>query len=322
MKRSKVNIDEFKLELNNWIEDLPYLDKAESTKNVYMKSVKMFNEFLETSHTEFVDKLDVIRYREYLQDLGYSNSTVNLRVTVINRLFKDMGYPDIKVDLLEDETSNVLTNIPTEKDYKRMLEWADRLGKPKIKLIMETLTATGLRISELQYLKKESLKNRYFKVTNKGKTRFAFIPKRLKNKLMAYCRENDIKSGIIFHAEKLRIKRKDGESEKAFNERKQKLKENTPLDQSYIRREMLIIGGKARGNLRSKCHPHALRHLFAIRYSNTPGTNPYWLSDILGHSTKNRATTTDLYARGSTNDYLRTVDAVEEYYFNLTKKNK
>ena len=84
------------------------------------------------------------------------------------------------------------------------------------------------------------------------------------------------------------------------------------IDQSLIRREFNIIAKTAGLDNPERFHPHALRHYFSFLYVTTPGTNPYWLSDILGHSTKGRATITDLYTRAGTKDYLKAVDLVEE----------
>lgn len=309
MKRSKINKNVVIKEFEEWLDELPYLEKSKNTETAYRKAVENFLDFLQSYRNDTIDKLTLIEYKNRLleeieqnklrrraQGVG-SIKTLNLRLTVINRIFNDLGFPDIKVNLEDDLTSNVETNVPTEEEFELMLKKAKELKKDRIALIIQTLAFTGMRISELKFLTRESLKDRYFKVKNKGKTRYVFIPKKLKNRLLRYCRDNKIVSGMIFH----------GRSPDRL------------LDQAYIRREMKIIAEEIDASLIPKAHPHAMRRLFARIYSQTPEVNPFWLSDILGHSIQGRGTTTALYTMGSERDYLNTVDKVEEYYYSQKK---
>lgn len=307
-KHSRIKQDTFIEELEEWEQELKYLTKTEHTYKTYINAIESFRKYILEND---IKEIDLFTLRDYLEALkpSFSTNTINLRLVTLNRMFNALEYEDIHADLIKDTTSNVSTRVLTEADYNQLLEQAHRMGKEKIALLIETLAFTGMRISELQYLTREALKDRgskkynerYIKVTNKGKTRYVYIPKELNKKLLAYCRKNKIKAHkdketgkkiypVIFHA---------GNDETKL------------LDQSYIRKELKAIAGAISPELQEKAFPHNLRHYFSYMFSNTPGTNPFWLSDILGHTV---TTVTGIYTRAQPADYLNAVDRMEEYF--------
>lgn len=305
-----MNLQEYNNSLESWFKSLRDDEKSQNTITQYKRSMATFTEFLQENNIAELDKEAVLNYKESMikeleanrnkpktkakkkgrRPLG-SISTINIRLKAVNKFLKDIGEPALTVKPLKDETANVLDDMLTEKEYNRLLEWADKLGKAKIKLIVETLAGTGIRISELEGITVEALKSRVATVTNKGKTRKVFIPKGLAKKLRAYCKENGIKSGIIFCS-------RDG---------------SKLLDQAFIRKEIKAITGKARGITLSKAHPHIFRHLFAKRYATMPGGNPYVLPMLLGHSDTGQSVTA-LYVKPTTKELLKIVDEIEAYY--------
>ncbi len=305
---------ELKPAIEKWLDKLAVQDeKSENTIKQYTRSLNKFAEFIESAGIETIDKKAVLAFKnDMLEEIERNKknpkpgrtqltkvSTVNLRLITVNKFLKESGEPDAIVKLQKTEDNNVLDDMLSEKEYNRILEWADRLGKKRIKLIIETLAGTGIRISELKAITVESLKTRTNTVTNKGKTRTIFIPKQLAKKLRNYCKENNITEGIIFHG-------KD---------------KNKIINQTYFRTEIKGIAGKARGIKRDKVHAHAFRHLFAKRYANMTGANPYVLPLLLGHSTKSLPVTFN-YTKPSTKELLKAVDELEAYYSNKGNKKK
>lgn len=286
-------------------------ERRPNTIKQYTQSLNRFIEFVESNGIEDIDKQTVIAFKTAMKEEVDRNrknpkpgrtqlksiTTINIRLTTLNRFFTENGEPQLKVTLVENGDENTAKDVLTEKEYQRILEWADKLGKKKIKLILETLTGTGIRISELEAITVESLKTRKAWAENKGKGRTVYIPKQLTKKLKAYCKENGITEGIIFHG-------KD----------KSKL-----LDQAFIRKEMKDIAGKARGIKRDKAHLHNLRKLFARRYADMPNANPYVLPIILGHSLK-RLPVTFRYTAPDEETLLKAVDDMEAYYSEPKKK--
>lgn len=305
---------ELKPAIKEWLEKLEIeKEKKPNTIKQYSRSLKLFTEFVESTGRDVIDKKTVIDFKNSMMEEIERNkrnpkpgrtqltkvTTVNLRLITVNKFLRESGEPDLTVKLEETQDSNVLDDMLTENEYSRILEWADKLGKEKIKLIIETLTGTGIRISELKAITVEALKTRTNTVTNKKKTRTIFIPKQLTRKLKNYCQKNGITEGIIFHGRD-----------------KEKL-----LDQAFIRKEIKNIAGKARGIKKDKCHPHIFRHLFAKRYANMPGANPYILPLLLGHSTKSLPVTFN-YTKPDTRELLKAVDELESHYTQPKKTRK
>lgn len=137
----------------------------------------------------------------------------------------------------------------------------------RLNLIIQTICATGIRVSELQYITVEAAKCGEAIVNCKAKTRSVFIVKELKQKLLRYAAEQEIKSGMIFVT-------KSGKS----------------INRTNIWREMKALCKDANVNPQ-KVFPHNLRHLFARTFYGIE-KDIAKLADILGHSSIN---TTRIY---------------------------
>lgn len=317
-----MTIEEYKNKLNEWLESLKKDRRSENTITQYKRSLATFSAYLAANEiTEITadtiedyksnmekeqqenSKLPKAKLKKMQSETGerplLSVSTINIRLKALNLFLKFAGLQDLAVKPVNDTTSNTLNDMLNEKEYYRLLEWADRLNKPKIKLIIETLAGTGIRISELEGITVESLKGRVATVNNKGKIRKVFIPKKLAKKLRQYSKDNGIKTGIIFCS-------RDG---------------SKMLDQAYIRKELKAIAGKARGISLSKVHPHIFRHLFAKRYAMMPGVNPYFLPMLLGHSDSGQSVTAR-YIKQTDKELLKLVDELEAFYTNQPEKEK
>ena len=63
---------------------------------------------------------------------------------------------------------------------------------------METICATGIRVSEVKYLTVEAAERGRAEIALKGKIRTILIPGKLRRKLLKYARKNKTASGEIF----------------------------------------------------------------------------------------------------------------------------
>jgi site-specific recombinase XerD len=181
--------------------------------------------------------------------------------------------------------------VISETDYNRLIRIAERLGRDKIKHIMETLAKTGIRINELQYITVEAIKKGFCEVQNKGKIRDIIISRGLAKSLKVYCKNNQITEGIIF-----------------------KSRYGAPLDKAYIWRQLKHVAGQARVN-KSKVHAHSFRHLFAKTYLRDGG-NITHLADLLGHSSLE---TTRIYTMQSKDEHRNILDKQEEMRKNTNR---
>lgn len=313
-----MNYQELKQACDRWIDFLIEDEKSENSIKQYRRALDVFLEYLKEQEITEIDKKTVINYKKAMIEEVKKNqatpakpingkrpltkmSTVNMRIRTLNALFKFLKLDDLTVKREKDESQNYNDDMLTNNEMLRLLETAKSLGKEKIYMIMKTLSKTGARISELEYLTVESLKTRKPTITNKGKTRLIFIPKKLAGELKEYCKANGIKSGIIFS-------NRDGSS---------------LLDQTYIRSEIKEIARKTKGIKLSKAHPHNFRHWYAQNYANMPSANPYILPMLLGHSDKGQTNAvTALYVKPKAKDMLRIVDNFERYIDDELKKEQ
>lgn len=180
-----------------------------------------------------------------------------------------MGWGDIIVKLVKvqkalfrDEAKEL--NI---KDYKQLVRTAERQGNTRLSLLIQTICATGIRVSELKFVTVEAVRKGKAEVFNKGKRRMIFLPVKLCHILKRYIQKRKIESGAVFVT-----------------------KTGNPLDRSNIWRYMKSLCEKA-GVDPLKVFPHNLRHLFA-RMFYAQEKDAYRLADILGHSSIN---TTRIY---------------------------
>ena len=75
---------------------------------------------------------------------------------------------------------------------------AERTGKGRLALLMESICGTGIRVSEVRYLTVEAAQRGKAVVSLTGKIRTILIPNKLCRKLLKFAKKNKIASGEIF----------------------------------------------------------------------------------------------------------------------------
>lgn len=240
-------------------------ERSVATIQKYIRDV---NAFMAYAQNSAISKEIVIAYKKYLQE-DYAVRSVNSMLASINSLFVFLGWHDLKVKALKLQQQ---VYCPEEKEltkaeYTRLCKVAQRRHNERLNLILQTICGTGIRVSELQFITVEAVKCGEAVVSCKAKTRSVFIVKELKQKLLRYAAEQNIKSGMIFVT-----------------------RMGKPISRTNIWREMKALCVEANVNPQ-KVFPHNLRHLFArIFYGIEKDIAK--LADILGHSSIN---TTRIY---------------------------
>ena len=240
-------------------------ERSAATVEKYIRDVKAFSEYAENGT---ITKETVIAYKKHLQE-NYAVRSVNSMLASINSLFAFLGWHDLRVKSLKLQQQ---VFCPEEKEltkaeYARLCKTAERKHNERLNLILQTICGTGIRVSELQYITIEAVKNGEAVVCCKAKTRPVFIVKELKQKLLRYAAEQGIKSGMIFVT-----------------------RTGKPISRTNIWREMKALCEEASVNPQ-KVFPHNLRHLFARVFYGIE-KDIAKLADILGHSSIN---TTRIY---------------------------
>jgi len=240
-------------------------ERSRVTVEKYIRDVKAFSVYTQSAD---ITKETVIAYKKHLQET-YAVRSVNSMLASINSLFSFLGWHDLKVKSLKLQQQ---VFCPEEKEltkaeYTRLCRTAERKHNERLNLILQTICGTGIRVSELQFITVEAVKQGEAVVNCKAKTRSVFIVKELKQKLLRYAAEQNIKSGMIFVT-----------------------RTGKPISRTNIWREMKALCEEANVNPK-KVFPHNLRHLFARVFYGIE-KDIAKLADILGHSSIN---TTRIY---------------------------
>lgn len=251
--------------IENFRKNLELQEKSTSTIEKYIRDVKAFSVYAENAA---ITKEKVIAYKKYLRN-NYAVRSVNSMLASINSLFNSLEWHDLKVKSLKLQQQVFCSEDRelTKAEYARLCKTAKRKKNKRLNLILQTICGTGIRVSELQYITVEAAKQGEAVVNCKAKTRSVFIVKELKQKLLRYAAEQNIKSGMIFVT-----------------------RAGKPISRTNIWREMKALCAEADVNP-GKVYPHNLRHLFARVFYGIE-KDIAKLADILGHSSIN---TTRIY---------------------------
>lgn len=102
-------------------------------------------------------------------------------LAAVNSFLDWLGFPELKVKPLRIQRE-IFTKPEKEltvTEYKRLVDAAEQLQNRRLSLLLQTICATGIRVSELQFIRVDSLKTRRATVDCKGKTRIVFLPANL-----------------------------------------------------------------------------------------------------------------------------------------------
>lgn len=255
--------------INQFIKYLQEQEKSQSTIVSYKRELFSLQMFFDDSS---LNKDGLLRYKTIITK-QYKPSTCNVSISAINCFLKYINRQDLFLKPLKIQKTifEPAEKELTKKDYNKLIKAALINGDERTALAIQTICATGIRVSELQSITVETLRSGQAHICNKGKNRIVFIPKALVNVLKKYVVNHNIASGPIFVT-----------------------RNNKPLDRSNLWKSMKQLCSVA-GVKPSKIYPHNLRHLFAKTYY-TQQKDISRLADILGHSSIN---TTRIYTRES-----------------------
>ncbi len=241
-------------------------EKSQATIEKYLRDTKQFLE--ELGEGSEITKDRVIAYKESLAE-RYAVTSANSKVAAVNCFLRTAGCEGCSVKSFKVQKNVFRTKERelTKEEYIRLVKTAQRHGKRQLGMLIQTICATGIRISELPDVTVEALYTRRAVVSLKGKTRIVLLPAELCRELTAYVRAENIRSGSIFVT-----------------------RNGKPLDRSNIFHSMKKLCEDAEVD-RDKVFPHNLRHLFAVTYYKAE-KDVCHLADILGHSSIN---TTRIY---------------------------
>lgn len=240
-------------------------EKSRATLEKYVRDVSAFSRWLGKRE---LCKAIVLEYKELLIE-KFAPASVNSALSSLNSFFEYIGEYGLKVKSLKIQKRIFADRERelTKAEYNRLLKAAKDKGNERLFLLMQTICASGLRVSEIKFITIEAVKARCAEIKCKGKIREVFLPDSLCRELLKYAKKKGIKSGMIFVT-----------------------RNGRPLDRTNIWSDMKKLCLIAEVSAK-KVFPHNLRHLFARTFYMIEKDIVH-LSDILGHSSVN---TTRIY---------------------------
>ena len=233
-------------------------EREPGTIEKYLRDIRAFATWLAEKP---LDKEAAVAWKEHLLASGYAPSTINSMLVALNRFFRFQRRDELRVKTIRVQRRIFRSRDRelTKEEYVRLLETAHALGRERLALLMETICATGIRVSEVKYITVEAAQAGRAEIALKGKIRTILLPGKLRKKLQKYAKGQKTVSGAIFLTRNRR-----------------------PLSRRQIWSEMKALCRRA-GVTPTKVFPHNLRHLFARTFYRAY-KDIARLADVLGHS--------------------------------------
>ena len=231
-------------------------EKSAATVEKYLRDARAFVLYADG---KILSKELTVAYKKSLEDTGYKPRSINSMLASLNHFLDFMGAGECKVKTVRVQKQTFLTAEKelSKDEYIRLLNAAKH--KEQLNLVIRTICATGIRVSELKYFTVEAVRNGEVSVKCKSKTRTIIVPGDLRKLLLSYAKKHGITDGAVFVT-----------------------RNGKPLDRSFIWAQMKGLC-EAAGVNPSKVFPHNLRKLFARTFYGIE-KDIAKLADILGHS--------------------------------------
>ncbi|WP_242972710.1 tyrosine-type recombinase/integrase [Pseudoflavonifractor sp. An184] len=258
-----------------------YLQEQERAPVTIQKYVHDLTALLSWMNGQPLTKAALIAWKKALT-ADHAPATVNSMVAAVNGFLSFMGWCECKIKLLKIQKAIFCDPDKelTRAEYARLVRAAEQKENQRLSLIIQTICATGIRVSELRYITVQAVQTGRAEVSNKGKRRAVFLSGKLRRLLQKYLRTQKITAGAVFVT-----------------------RSGKPVDRSNIWRDMKRLCESA-GVEPEKVFPHNLRHLFARTYYAME-RDLSRLADILGYSSVN---TTRIYTVESGAVHARQVE--------------
>ena len=239
---------------------LIYLQEQERSSNTLSKYAHDLGALLTYLGGAPLTKAALIGWKTQLV-ASHAPASVNSMLVAVNGFLQFCGWPELRVKLLKIQKSVFVDEEKelSRAEYERLVNAAKMLENERLALVLQTICATGIRVSELRFITAEAVNIGRAEITNKGKRRTIFLPRKLRKLLTGYLRKQHKTSGTVFTT-----------------------RNGKPLDRSNIWRDMKALCQSA-GVDPKKVFPHNLRHLFAHTFYSIDHDISR-LADILGHS--------------------------------------
>ncbi|WP_409969860.1 site-specific integrase [Bengtsoniella intestinalis] len=146
-----------------------HLHEEERSQNTIQKYLRDLRTFLVFTHGQELSKLVVLAFKEYII-AAYAPASVNSMLAAINGFLEWLGFPQYKVKQLkiQREIFSKPEKELSQREYERLIQAAEKKKNRKLALLIQTICATGIRVSELRHITVSALRTGLFWVCRLG----------------------------------------------------------------------------------------------------------------------------------------------------------
>lgn len=137
---------------------LIYQREQERSRATLQKYKHDLNALMEVLDGRELTKSALISWKEHLIE-KYAPASVNAMLAAVNGYVKYMGWMELMVKPLKIQKSLFLEEEKelTREEYVRLVKAAQRKENGRLALLIQTICATGIRVSELRFITVESV---------------------------------------------------------------------------------------------------------------------------------------------------------------------
>ena len=125
-------------------------ERSAATIEKYVHDVRALADFL---NGRDISKGLLLEWKEALIE-AYAPASVNTMLAAVNRFLAFCGLGDLRLRKLKIQKSLFLSEDKelTRAEYVRLVQAAQRQENARLSLVIQTICATGIRVSELRFI--------------------------------------------------------------------------------------------------------------------------------------------------------------------------
>ena len=148
-------------------------ERSEKTVERYIRDIKAFRDW---NGGWALNKQTVLNYKAYLCS-SYATSSTNSILSALNSFFAFCEWHELRTRSLKQQ-KQIFSREDKElsrAEYERLILRAEQNHDRRLSLLLQTICATGIRISELKFITAEAALAKAAVIYSKGKERCIFL---------------------------------------------------------------------------------------------------------------------------------------------------
>ena len=144
-------------QIQGYAQHLKLEEKSEATLEKYLRDIRAFAAW---ANGQKISKELTAEWKNHLVEQHYAPTSINAMLSALNSLLEFLGLNDCRVKFLKVQRRlfRDADRELTKDDYQRLLNTAYQLGRDRLGLLVETIGATGIRVSEVKYVTVEAIR--------------------------------------------------------------------------------------------------------------------------------------------------------------------